>query len=100
MDKRKFNTGLLIATAEVSQWCEIKHKFSLFIEECLIKHTRGNWGDLTEEDKESNDFALTNNERILSSYNLPEDWGVSESKIWIITEYDRRTTTILFPSEY
>lgn len=96
----KFQTGILLSTPNVLQWGNIKFSFQVFVEECLIKHSSGDWGDLEQEDKDSNDFALENNERILSAYSIPENFGVTESKIWIITEYDRKTTTILFPNEY
>ena len=54
-------------------------------------------GDLEPEDKELNDEALLNGDRLVSAYEYPkhEDW-----KIWIITEWDRSATTILFPHEY
>ena len=54
--------------------------------------------DLTESDKRQNDEAVRNgDDRILAAYTHPEhpDW-----KIWIITEYDRSATTLLFPDEY
>ena len=54
------------------------------------------WGDLDEEDKMTNDEALKCGDRLLAAYkNAEKDW-----KIWIITEADRKTTTILFPEEY
>lgn len=43
---------------------------------------------------EANDIALTNGERILGAYNT------SQGKVYIITECDRSTTTILFADEY
>ena len=70
----------------------IEGKFQLL--ECLNRHRQGDWGDVCDEDKKANDFALDNKERILSSYELDGE------KIWIITEWDRSVTTILFPSEY
>ena len=58
--------------------------------------------DLDEEDKQSNDEALNEDfpEQILSVYNFEQLPGVSDDKIYIITEHDRSVTTILFPSEY
>ena len=41
-----------------------------------------------------NDNALKDGERIVAVYNIGDD------KIYIITEWDRSVTTILFPSEY
>jgi hypothetical protein len=75
----------------------------LFVGQCLLRHRSGDWGDLCEEDKFTNDHALMNEGRLLSSYNVPkeliEDFDF-EDKIWIITEWDFSLTTILFPGEY
>lgn len=60
----------------------------------LRRHIMCDWGDISDHDKEVNEEALKDGDRILSSYN------VSFGQIWIITEWDRKTTTILFPSEY
>ena len=60
----------------------------------LYRHQTGDWGDLEDEDKESNEEALINDTRIFSSYSIAED------KIWIITEADRSLTTFLMPSDY
>ncbi|MGL6428470.1 hypothetical protein ACV1C4_21285 [Aeromonas hydrophila] len=40
--------------------------------------------------------AISNDERVLSS--LPADKG--QSRIWVITEADRSTTTIIMSDEY
>ena len=61
----------------------------------LQRHQQGDWGELCDEDKESNNQALIDGSRILSSYQICND-----EKIWIITESDRSATTILLPSEY
>jgi hypothetical protein len=55
----------------------------------------GDWGDLDECDKQANEDALTNGDRILSHYKL--DGG---RRIYIITEADRSSTCILLPQEY
>lgn len=60
----------------------------------LKRHLTGDWGDLSERDKEENQFSLHRNLRLLSSYNTPL------GKLWIITEADRSSTTILLPDEY
>ena len=60
----------------------------------LHRHQTGDWGDLCEEDRVSNEEALVMDSRIFSSYQIGED------KIWIITEADRRFTTLLLPDEY
>ena len=60
----------------------------------LLRHMSGDDGEHDQEDKESNQEAVEHGYRILSSYNLPC------GTVWIITEADRASTTILLPSEY
>lgn len=59
----------------------------------LARHLCGDWGDISDEDKLSNDHALFSDERILSAY-----FVTSEIKIWILTQDG--ITTIMLPSEY
>jgi phosphatidylglycerophosphatase A len=61
----------------------------------LSRHLHGDWGDLTDDDKQANIEALACGTRILSAYHL-----IDGTKIWIITEADRNSTCILLPSEY
>jgi hypothetical protein len=63
----------------------------------LRRHFSGDWGELPDEDKYSNQRALTTRERLFSSYNV--DAG-DETRLWIITEADRSSTTVLLPSDY
>ena len=69
--------------------------FAKFVAHSLARHMGGDWGDLTIEDKEENEFSLREGYRLLSAYTAD---GLP--KIWIITERDRSVTTILFPDEY
>ena len=62
----------------------------------LVRHVTGDWGeDLSPEDHEDNMIALAQGFRLLSVYSMRD--GV---KLWVITEADRSTTTILLPEEY
>ena len=61
----------------------------------LARHGAGDWGELDEHDREANERAVRQGERILSAYSL----GTGE-RLWLITEADRRLTTFLLPSEY
>jgi hypothetical protein len=61
----------------------------------LARHANGDWGEVDEHDREANEYAVENGLRVLSAYTLS-----SGEKIWIITEADRSSTTILLPSEY
>jgi len=60
----------------------------------INRHKMGDDGDVCEEDAESNQYALTHNLRIFSVYKH------EASTIWIITEADRSSTTLLLPEEY
>ena len=63
--------------------------------EFLDRHVQGDWGELSEEDRQENEFSLREGFRLLSAYRLNDG-----TKIWIITEADRSATTILLPEEY
>ena len=63
--------------------------------EFLAKHQSGDWGIIGKEDWKENDFSVKVGFRILSAYETSQD-----EKLWIITEADRSSTTILLPSEY
>jgi len=56
---------------------------------------KGDWGDLSAEDKQLNDEAVQDGSRILSAYTTAKG-----AKVWVITEPDRSATTILLPDEY
>ena len=88
-----FNCGRVIITQRVNNLIAENIDFSKQVIASLKRHSNGDWGDLDAQDKKANDDALIHGERILSAYN-----GVE--KIWVITEADRSSTTILFPSEY
>ena len=61
----------------------------------LSRHASGDWGEVCEEDWQSNDEALELGTRLLSSY-----ISRSGEKFWVITEHDRSVTTFLLPLEY
>ena len=64
------------------------------ISRLLTRHLHCDWGDICEKDWKLNDHAVKNGERLLSSYQ------VGAEKVFIITEWDRSATTILFADEY
>lgn len=61
----------------------------------LERHSRGDWGNVTPRDAQSNNEAVELGVRILSVYNLADG-----TKFWVITEADRSATTILLAEEY
>lgn len=60
----------------------------------LTRHACGDWGDVPPEDAAANQVSIERGTRILSSYK------VASATVWVITEADRSSTTLLFPSEY
>ena len=92
MSKPLFRLGQIVATPGAMRAMSAAGTNGL---EFLARHVRGDWGELSQEDKRENDFSVREGFRILSAYKLKT--GV---KIWIITEADRSATTFLLPDEY
>ena len=90
-----FKLGDIAVTAGISYKMSQSRDFKRFVRKSFLRHATRDWGEMCEEDKAYNDYALEHGERLFSSYNYNED-----TKIWIITEWDRSATTILFPSDY
>ncbi len=89
-----FNLGIITITCGIDNKMKHDTAFEIFVLCCLEKHRNGDWGCLPPEDAKLNDEALIEGERLLSAYQY------NDSKIWIITEWDRSRTTVLFPDEY
>jgi len=61
----------------------------------LLRHQKGDYGIIGKEDWQENDLSVKEGFRILSAYRTSKG-----EKLWIITEADRSSTTILLPEEY
>ena len=61
----------------------------------IKRHQAGDWGDVSEEDRQENESSLKQGFRLLSVYH-----AASGTKFWIITEADRSVTTVLLPEDY
>ena len=92
--------GQVVATRGVDDLASQNHEFAKFMQKCLNRHAKEDWGDVDEEDKQTNDYALKHGMRVLSAYNDDCFLKHGIATIWIITEADRSATTILFPDEY
>ena len=64
--------------------------------EFLRRHMSNDSGDLSDEDVRENELSLKEGFRLLSEYRTAK----GQRLIWIITEADRSSTTILLPDEY
>jgi hypothetical protein len=92
MDSPKFPLGHVVATpGALDALATAGHSAQEFVN----RHSNGDWGELSDEDRNENDFSIREGLRILSAYRLRDD-----TKIWIITEADRSSTCILLPQEY
>lgn len=65
------------------------------VTKALGRHHSGDWGDLCDEDRQSNESALKEGARLFSVYQ-----DRHKTKFYIITEWDRSVTTVLLPSDY
>ncbi len=90
----KFSLGKLVMTKAVHERMILNSDFAAGVLSSLQRYINGDWGDLCDSDKAENEKAIKENERIFALYNIDSD------KIYIITEWDRSVTTILFPYEY
>lgn len=86
--------GNLYATRGIADQMEKDKQFEQEVLNAFHRYTRYDWGDLCASDKAINDAAVEGADRVLAAYHT------SAGVIWIITEWDRSATTILFPNEY
>ena len=92
MTTTKFPLGQVVATPGALEALE---KAGQSATTFLLRHVAGNWGDLCDEDKQTNEQSLIDGGRIFSAYHLDDG-----TKIWVITEEDRSSSCVLLPSEY
>lgn len=90
----KFNLGNLYKTCGIESIISTDSKYMNELVKCFERFIQLDFGDLCEDDVKSNLNAIKYGERILGSY------MTSHGKIYIITEADRSSTTILLAEEY
>lgn len=88
----RFQAGQLLMTAGIKDLI-VKEKLNLL--PYVVRHLNGDWGDIAAEDARANQAALRDGDRLLSEYQV-----TPQSRVRIITESDRRATTVLLPEEY
>lgn len=93
---KKFKLGNIYIMRGIEEKMRGDTDFTEFIRGCLARYANQDWGDTCAEDKQLNDEAVSEGERVLAVYIYPKN----KKSIWIITEWDRSVTTILFPEEY
>lgn len=84
-------TGKWVMARGINVKMKEDEKFAQFVMDCYGRYLKQDWGDTCKEDWKMNDYAVKNgNDRIVARY----------GNIFIITEWDRSVTTILFTHEY
>jgi len=66
------------------------------IQTALKRHSVGDWGIISDEDKETNNSSSENNDGMILSVYVSK----TGKSFWIITDSGGETTTILLPEEY
>jgi hypothetical protein len=92
MIKQRIELGQVVATPGAIE--ELK-RAGQTASHFLNRHLSGDWGELSEHDRQLNDEAVVNGDRVLSAYTLP-----TGEKLWVITEADRSSTCCLLAHEY
>jgi hypothetical protein len=85
----QFEVGQVVATPAVLDHITYEDVITL-----LRLHTHGYWNHMHPEDLAANEEAVTDGNRVVSIH------FVRGEKVWVITEWDRSYTTLLFPHEY
>lgn len=91
---KKFKLGQTVVTRAINERMKEDSGFQDFVKKSLSRYINRDWGDTCSEDARANDEAVREGERVLAVYIYKGE------TIWIITEWDRSVTTILFPSDY
>lgn len=88
-----FKLGRVVATPGALRAIEENNIDTLGL---LQRHANGDWGCIPEEDKQENQLSVEKGYRVMSSYPLNE----RGDKLWVITEADRSSTSLLLPVDY
>lgn len=92
--------GQVVVTKSINDLMAAEQKFAVEVTVALQRYAVKDWGNLDEEDKQTNEEAL----------NYPDDlyvmgaYDTSKGKIWIITnriseKAGENATTVCFPDE-
>ena len=91
----KFETGQMVMTVGINDSIADSEIFAKEITKIISRYLSCDWGDMSAADKQANNEAVLNgDDRIFAAYNS------SQGKVYVITEWDRSYTTVLFADEY
>jgi hypothetical protein len=95
-----FRTGEIVTTNGITREMVLDHRFLEAVRTCLDRHCRGDWGDVGDDGRQMNNDALEAERNGEPTDRLFSLYTIGDREIYIITEWDRSATTILFPEEY
>jgi hypothetical protein len=89
--EKPFTLGQIVCTPAAEAYClENNVPMSTLIK----RHSSCDWGDISEDDKATNNESLKHQGMLMSSYNI------GPAKVWVITDPGWSVTTILLPEDY
>lgn len=88
--KARFNLGQTVITSNAQSVLPPDE-----VSRALWRHGQGDWGDVCDEDAQTNERGVKDQGMILSSYQSAK--GV---KFWVITDPGHEVTTVLLPDDY
>lgn len=92
-----FALGKLVITPRAERFCK-EHKIDVLA--LVMRHVKGDWGDVSGTDKNRNKVAVGDGGRIFSAYRFEQG-----GRLWIITaaaddQGYRDHTTVMLPEDY
>ncbi len=100
LTSKYFNVGKIVITNGINEAMEKDSLFAAEVNLSLRRYVEKDWGNLDEEDKQTNDKAL----KYPDDLYLLAAYETCKGKIWIITNRisenaGDNATTVCFPSE-
>jgi hypothetical protein len=86
-----FPIGRLVATPGALAFCK-QHGINPI--HVIARHVARDWSEMCLEDQRSNERAIEEGSRVFSAY------VYHGQKVWVITEANRYSTTLLLAEEY
>ena len=83
-----FKIGFIVVTESIQEQLKAE-----VINMLLCRHSIGDWGSLSQDDKLANDLAVEDGGQILSSYH------VDNINVLVMTESEHHKTTLFLPGE-
>lgn len=90
--RRRFPLGCIFITPGAA---DLLAALDVSADSLVARHAAGDWGDIDAADRGLNERGLRDGDRVFSVYALAPD-----ARVWVITEADRASTTVLQPEEY